>query len=668
MRRHLVFLLVLIGFAAPVNAQQYGMRAYFARLPELSLEQLRTDAASKDKLKRSFAALELHMRSGNEPDAARALRYFNEALKADSTNAWAHFGLGLGLARVKSKTAAFRVLNVSPAQAVGIMEHELKIALRIDPDLSEALSVLAEATEKLSQTKDAVPEHLVFDVVSTGEESSLEKLRGAATLFRNGRDDEGGKLYFAGLERADSAALQAYINDMQLLATAQEMISVTDGALTKRVEAVRRFWRKRAVRDGITQAQRLGVHYRRMNVALSRYRPPMQVLQTDRMADGRKRQGMERALDDRGLIYIRYGEPNEHLGEPGRTTANPVDFEAWAYHDADGKTRIYFFSNGVFEADPNRRISGDERFASFVYANDARAAFISARMETIRLNNFAGMPQNNESLQEDMVRLNRRIKERTIEKIFAALQSDLATPRYRKPLIVFSDFATFRGKGCTDLVYTVLAPVPSFRLNIAVADTFTWNTQALDTTVAARETIGGANLRATGVLCTEPDPNAYVSFSVATDSSGATSGGDLRIPDYRGSGLLMSDMLFASTQPGGFVRGTAHLSLIPPRQFREGEAFRVFYELYNLPRGRRYKTDITLKTVEPNILLRLFKGGSSNTVSFDDVSNADGVLQELRTLIPQVHPGEVLITIKVTDLQTGETATSSEKIWVIPSI
>ena len=50
-----------------------------------------------------------------------------------------------------------------------------------------------------------------------------------------------------------------------------------------------------------------------------------------------------------------------------------------------------------------------------------------------------------------------------------------------QPMTFFHDFATFRGRGCTDVVYSVAAPAARYQLTLAIADTFTWDAQSIDT-------------------------------------------------------------------------------------------------------------------------------------------------------------------------------------------
>jgi hypothetical protein len=404
---------------------------------------------------------------------------------------------------------------------------------------------------------------------------------------------------------------------------------------------------------------------------------------SDRDVFGARRIGLAKEIDDRGLIYIRFGTPAEYHGRYGSPTVGAEDGETWAYRNSDGSYKVFHFAGGRLSPDMlaamGRNFVGDQDVASAIShmaKYDPRYALIAARLETIRTWGF--MPGGSSGtdrikrarvldLMEDVRRQNERITDYNRERIFQAFHQDAASPRFDRPLTVFHDFATFRGQGCTDLVYTVAAAVPAYRLALAIADTFYWDVESIDANVQKELTPGGY-LRSTGVLCTTPDHNAYARLNVTTDSAtGTTAGGDLTIPDYSDrSQLLISDLLFATTESGPFTRGNAHLALVPPRQFREGEAFRTFYELYNMPLGRKYKTDITFETVRSNPFARLFKGKSKTTVSFEDEVVTGEVVQELRTLIPQIEPGEVRIIVKVTDLATGVSASRNETIWILP--
>jgi hypothetical protein len=93
----------------------------------------------------------------------------------------------------------------------------------------------------------------------------------------------------------------------------------------------------------------------------------------------------------------------------------------------------------------------------------------------------------------------------------------------------------------------------------------------------------------------------------------------------------------------------------------------MFYELYNLPKGHKYRTDVTFTTTETNPFAKLLKSKNKTTLTFDGEAGTDDVVQELRTLVPEVDPGKVEVTVKVTDLSNQQSATKSETLWILPA-
>ena len=641
-----LLLTVLLISPTPLAAQSAdaGLRDYVESLETWSEAELKRAAENRDRRKAGFALLELHRRVRNQAHAARAARLFAQEIRDDESEVWARYGLATVLTNHPRAYNIIRVMDVTAAaNAADAAVEQLRRSLRLAPDFAEA-------------------ETLLSSIAHREEDVTVKPLYDGATP------------YFTALAAADDATLDKFVEDLAIIATSQEMLTVTQGSREKRVEAVRLFWKKRAVRDGVSQDERIREHFRRLDEARQRFDkhiPAHTVL-------GRKRQGWEGKMDDRGLIFVRYGEPHlrEYAGsEVGRREDQGL--EVWVYLQPDGRYHTYYFIAGRLEADPLAVMGYDNTsIVDVLRKYDARYAFVNARSETARLHDFmrrvnpdyaATAERAAGDLAEDVRRQNSRIVERNRRMLFMAFDADAAPRRFGRQLPFFYDLATFRGHGCTDIIYSVAAPGPNYRLTMAVADTFTWEAQTVDTVIAAA-THPGQFVRGTGVFCARPDHNSYVRMTAAADSSlGATAGGELRIPDYSGHGLLMSDILLADTAPGALVRGSARLALVPPRQFEEGEPFRVFYELYNLPAGRAYRTEITLVTTEASFFTRLFKGKSSTRVTFEGVATGDGVMQELRTFIPQVEAGEAELSVKVTDLVTGESAKSRKKLWISPS-
>ncbi|HET9438768.1 MAG TPA: GWxTD domain-containing protein [Longimicrobiales bacterium] len=652
------FLLLLPAMAVAEEADT-TLRAFYAALPQLTESELKEAMEGGNTLHAGFAAIELHNRTSNQAHSFRAVRVFGQILQKDDDQAWAHFGLAKALLRSPRAINILRSMGIAEegegAESVLMEVHtHLQLAIRLEPDFPEARSVLSDFADVPSAAVPAAPTY------------------------------SAGSAYFRALAEANEAALEQLITDIAIIATSQEMLSVTQGSVEKRVAALRLFWKKRALRDGVSADQRVVEHYRRVHVARQRYGPPVPYY----TVFGKKRVGLEAVMDDRGLIFVRYGTPHNLdlvSHELADNRKRRVGSEVWGYRQPDGRYHVYMFVGGRMEADPLRfmravntqSFADADRMQHILQQYDARYHFIGMREENVRLHNFmvranpdyAGYAQSRTAeLAEEAQRQNERIVERNRRMLFAAFTMDAAAPRFPQPLTLFHDFGTFRGTGgCTDVVYSVAAPVAAYALTLAVTDTFTWESQTIDTTIRG-QVRAGQYLRASGVLCATPDHNSYVRLTASADSmTGVTAGGELRIPDYSGAGLMMSSVLFAATEDGPFIRGNARLSLVPANQFREGEAFRIFYELYNLPAGRAYRTEITLTTTDGNVFSRLFKGKTSTKVTFEGTAEGRDVVQELRTIVPQVETGEAEVVVKVTDLTTRETAETKKKIWIIPA-
>jgi GWxTD domain-containing protein len=655
----LALLFAILPAAADAQSADTTFRAFYQDLPRLTDARLKAVSEGRDQLRAGFAALELTSRTNNQTHAFRAARLFAAIVNKQQDQPWAHFGLAKALVRSPRAITVVRAIGLPSeterARVVDVEVHtQLQLALKLDPTMEEARSMLAQFAEVPSAVVPPTP------------------------AFTDAA------LYFQTLDSADEVTLAKLIHDIAIIATPQEMLTVTQGDFDKRREAMTLFWKKRAVRDGISPEARVLEHYRRIHLARKRYGPPVPYY----TVYGKKRVGLEAELDDRGLIYVRFGPPHnfddvsEELTEKEKLRRG---IQVWAYLQPDGRYHVYFFEGGRMISDPiaamvnspsPAAVAENEKLLSTLRKYDARYHMIAMRQENVRLHKF--MTKANPayartaaaaeaSATEDAMRQKERIVEKNRRMLFMAFDMDAARPRFPQPLTLFHDFATFRGRGCTDVVYSVAVPAPRYHLVLAIADTFTWDAQSIDTTVTG-DVGAGDYLRATGVFCSTPDYNSYVRLTATADSTtGVTAGGELQIPDYSGTGLMMSDILVASTEPGSFVRGNARLSLVPPRQFREGESFRVFYELYNLPAGRAYRTEIKLTTTESNFFARLFKGRTTTTVTFEGIAEGRDVVQELRTLVPQVEAGEAELRVKVTDLQTGFATEKKKTMWIIPS-
>ena len=673
-------------------------------------------ASQSADVREGLTAIEQYQQSQNFEDATRAARHFVEAIKKDRNDAWAHYGLGLTLFRAKKTMVHVRASGVADGEAIFVAQRELEKALNISPQFAEAAEVLAKvaektrddkalqraretlrlskgSTEKIAQIDAALNDTAA--ILARRPVTSMDYLRRARVLFNQGQDKAGAEAYFAGVKLWDDAALSEYLRDAEVIATPEEVSALTIGSSDEQAKAVSLFWQKRAVRDGITVAERIAEHYRRIAHAKATYANPNPAGRGALPGSAVIREhlkGLAAEVDARGLIYIRYGKPTEVQKQIGVIFR---DNETWAYRQPDGQFDVYRFAteksssgfhlvwdvfdllDGGFSEVRQAMLQGGAVDPTVVdlftdqSKYDPRYAFMGARLlgyQSARM--MCGTQQACAGMRNDRVReldgMRATNAAKALNTAREQLKHDNAVPRFDKNLALFYQLATFKGNGCTDVVYSVAVPAPSYRLNVTIADTISWIPQMVDS-VVAKELPAGGLLRASGSICAKSEFNAFVRLTASTSAEqGITGGGELNIPDYGRSSLSVSGLLFAAPTDGPFKRGNVSLALVPPRRFKQGDPFRLFYEIYNLPAGRQYRTDISFETKDSNPLSKLFGGKRSTRISFDGVSGSGAVQQELRTVVPQIEAGKVEVSVTVTDKTTGEAATSKETIWIVP--
>ena len=131
------------------------------------------------------------------------------------------------------------------------------------------------------------------------------------------------------------------------------------------------------------------------------------------------------------------------------------------------------------------------------------------------------------------------------------------------------------------------------------------------------------------------------------------------IPDYSGAQMMLSDI--ALGQPGavsGWRRNGITLALLPTSQF-PSSAFDVYYEIYNLPEGHEYTTEIAIRRAEAGDAepVRLRFVGKSTAAE-------DAAQREFRRVEASLPRGSYELTVTITDHETGESASRSRSFEV----
>jgi hypothetical protein len=248
-----------------------------------------------------------------------------------------------------------------------------------------------------------------------------------------------------------------------------------------------------------------------------------------------------------------------------------------------------------------------------------------------------------------------------------------------RPLPFFYDIYTFRGEaGSTTVVAAIAVRVGSLRsqrrdgqiryrfdVRFVLADTARHSiVHSADSVFAsAPSRLSKHHLLHTYVEVQAEPTTATLQRVVVTDASrpgvGQLYDSPFPVPDYSGSELMLSDIAFGLPgAKGGWTHRDVTLALLPTSLFPES-AFDVYYEVYNLPKGNPYETEVAIEPLDDSDgrpVRALFTGTSE--------ADEDDTLGELRRVESALSKGRYLLTVTVTDQVSGQVASRSRSIEV----
>jgi GWxTD domain-containing protein len=309
---------------------------------------------------------------GASADAGQAVRVLREATERRPRWPWAWYALGLAETQRASWEQSDR-RALGSRVGVGTLERAAKRqrhALEADAGFVPAAVELAELTLGLRDTSlmwpavralrtaaalpGARPEVLLargrveraaghldsagvaFErFLAGGGSRGVGLLELARTRLGEGREDAQ-RAYYEGAALRDSAAVAGYRADLAMIAEENELGQFDRASGVARASFLRRFWTDRDRLEMRAPGERIREHYRRLLHARRHF-----ALTVSRRfygpADAYRSRGME--IDDRGVIYVRHGEPAERL-RPFVYGLMPN--ESWRFNRAEGDFLLHF--------------------------------------------------------------------------------------------------------------------------------------------------------------------------------------------------------------------------------------------------------------------------------------------------------------------------------------
>lgn len=241
---------------------------------------------------------------------------------------------------------------------------------------ADAWLALARMQRSLGHPDSIVP--ALGRYLQAGGDSGVADLETARALSALGRADSAVARYEAGAAHTGAVGRRLYRADVGWVATPAELASFDSTGAADLGEWIRDFWRRRDVTALLPEGERLAEHLRRWNYVREHFRivgratgaqftdgpgamgpgaEPALANATDTGNDlgalgmlGSDAQslveGGRRVLDDRGVIYLRHGEPDARVAWPSPVADDEhgcvVANESWRYELPTGPMLLHF--------------------------------------------------------------------------------------------------------------------------------------------------------------------------------------------------------------------------------------------------------------------------------------------------------------------------------------
>ena len=467
-----------------------------------------------------------------------------------------------------------------------------------------------------------------------------------------GGTDSAGVLYLHGLALARGAGddvVALFFEDLRPLLSEEELEAYAALEPAERVAWMQRYWERSAARWGRTPAARVGEQLRRLRFAHMRFRRNANEGARPQNALWIGPERMTFPWDDRGLVYIRHGEPDDVMQRRAS--------ETWVYKRPSGKWVLLFMKTSGRNLHPDWVAmpapdceGGGEEVHHVIDLGHYDSRYRVQVMDCLNGNGA-------ESARWRPATWNAIGAQRTLN---AVLASESAPRSFERDLVVFANAYAFRDAAGPVVQVVLWLPADAGpddlpeRVELAMALAGATDASRLDTVVALPPVPAGEAWRFVASLAAPDSAPSQLTVTVAdaADSArGATVALGHAVPDLSGGKPALSDIVVAFDQAGGVMRrGETTLDPIPAHAVGLDEPFRLYYELYGVPPDAHYRTTIRIEPIEePGVLPalgRLLRRKREFELTFDAVAPG-GIAREDRIVETDLAPGPYRMRIRV---------------------
>ncbi|HUR93628.1 MAG TPA: GWxTD domain-containing protein [Gemmatimonadales bacterium] len=562
-----------------------------------------------------------------------------------------------------SSTALRQRVNIKLGVALDALRRAAPTQAAHDP---EVLLARGRVEREVGDGDSALAAFRTY--VNTGPSRSLGQLEIARTLFLLGRFD-GVQPYYEGAASDDPATVAALRADLAPIASDSVLQEFDHQTGPKREAYLRRFWSDRDRAELRSDGERLREHYRRLFYA----RKNFQLTSLNRHYDivERYRSG-SRDFDDRGVIYIRHGEPSTRA-----TYASPglEPNESWSYARPEGDLVFHFVAREDVQDFKLVESLFDVLGFSQAIALRGREAAADPVAEQLMLSREPISPiymrmQNAGTIGQGQY----QTEERRMGQASIALgtRTDSYELRFAEDLDVRTDVLAV-GRDSTGTLVQVtyaiagkgLEPVTvtrgylySVRVRFSASDQTGRVVASIDTTrhfVAPEPVPDEEHLVGRVAIPVPPGRFAYRLAIQQGEEAGVVLPRDtVRVGGPTSTALALSDLVLGTRSTNLSWRRSEQDTVLfnPLQRFRRGEEMQLYYEVEGLRPGSDYEVRLAVKKQKGGggLFRKIFGGGGAAlSLKFDAHAVASLESTHRGLQLEKLKPGDYVLEVTVTD-------------------
>jgi hypothetical protein len=498
------------------------------------------------------------------------------------------------------------------------------------------------------------------------DRAAMELARVRLALNTPGADS----LYYQAARSADTAVARELRHDIAWIADSSELAGFDSTTPATREAWLRDFWEQRDVEALRPHGARLAEHYRRVGFAKEHFR----ILVMDRKYELNELWVNRLApFDDRGLIYIRHGEPDDTAAA---VRAGACPNVSWLYRRPEGNLVFHFvarenpndwrlvetLANVSGEAGATTRVRRSGTTRSCPVIDDLIQS--RAALDPIYAKLVASPTYQNWERELTWTTRSRKVGTTTdSDPLRFANQIDAAWRTYA----LLGD-APGQGR------VLVVSSLPSSALSPIVDNPPGYGFQ-LHFVAASGDTVIESDSTRRFRVQRELEPGQMLTFTTELPlRSGSWNFGSvlrqpidsagqffrtpsLQVPDPGSSSLQMSDIVLG-VEAGGqqWQAPDGPYMLSPTGTYTRGDPVDIYYELSGARTGETLKTDVTFARAE---------GGDQTTLSFREQAGAAVTRIRRAMATDRLKEGRYTLRVMVRSEDGERTATRETTIYVV---